>query len=242
MPLLTDFYPEARFGGFTDVDGTLVFYRRVHALLAPDSVVLDFGCGRGAYQDDPVPLRRQARILRGKVGTVIGLDADPRAAHNPYIDEFQQVDGPRWQVGDACADMVISDNVLEHLKRPADFFSEAARVLKPGGKLCIRTPNLLGYAAILSRLIPNRMHARLLGEVKDHVHAQDVFPAYYRCNTIASLRRALQEVGFSGVVYGYEAEPSYLEFSRLAYALGVLHQRFSPGWMKLAIFCFAGKP
>jgi hypothetical protein len=45
--------------------------------------------------------------------------------------------------------------------------------------------------------------------------------------------------GFDHVVYGYEAEPSYLHFSRLAYVLGVLHQRFAPGFLKPAIFGFA---
>lgn len=59
-------YPETEFGGFADIDGTLAFYRRVNALLTPDSVVLDVGCGRGEYRDDPIPIRRDARILRGK--------------------------------------------------------------------------------------------------------------------------------------------------------------------------------
>lgn len=43
--LLVRFYPEARFGGFSDIDGTMAFYLRVNALLGCDSVVLDFGCG-----------------------------------------------------------------------------------------------------------------------------------------------------------------------------------------------------
>jgi len=53
------FYPESRFGGFSDVDGTVAFYARVQAILTPESVVLDVGCGRGAgLQDDRVEYRR----------------------------------------------------------------------------------------------------------------------------------------------------------------------------------------
>jgi len=49
------FYPESRFGGFTDIDGTMVFYSRVNALIEPSFHVLDLGCGRGAHVEDPIP-------------------------------------------------------------------------------------------------------------------------------------------------------------------------------------------
>ncbi len=52
------FYPEAKFGGFTDIDGTVAFFNRVNSLLDSSFVVLDVGCGRGAYNEDPVPLRK----------------------------------------------------------------------------------------------------------------------------------------------------------------------------------------
>jgi len=48
-------YPERRFGGFTHVDGTVVFYTRVNSLLDRSTVVLDMGCGRGVAAEDPVP-------------------------------------------------------------------------------------------------------------------------------------------------------------------------------------------
>ena len=41
------------------------------------------------------------------------------------------------------------------------------------------------------------------------------------------------------MVYGYDAEPSYLAFSRVAYFLGVLWQRLAPGFLRSAIFAFA---
>lgn len=82
------FYPESRFGDFTDIDGTIVFYTRVNSLIKPSFIVVDFGCGRGSYKDDPVVIRRQLRILKGKVYKVIGLDIDPAAVENPFIDEF----------------------------------------------------------------------------------------------------------------------------------------------------------
>ena len=36
------FYSESRFGGFTNIDGTVAFYLRVNTLAASKDVVLDF--------------------------------------------------------------------------------------------------------------------------------------------------------------------------------------------------------
>jgi SAM-dependent methyltransferase len=235
------FYPESRFGGFTQIDGTVAFYSRVQALARPEHVLVDFGCGRGAYGEDPVSFRRDLRIFKGKVRQVIGLDASPSGAENPYLDAFYSLDGPRWPLGDCSADLCVCDNVLEHLPDPAAFFAEARRVLKPGAVLCIRTPNRWSYIALLSRLVPNRRHAEVLAKAKPGLKEVDIFPTEYRCNTLSAMRRAFGDNGFEGVVYGYEAEPSYLAFSRLAYALGVLHQKLAPGFLKPAIFAFGRK-
>jgi SAM-dependent methyltransferase len=233
------FYPESRFGGFSQIDGTVAFYTRVQALAAPASVVIDFGCGRGAYGSDPLPVRRNLRIFKGKVERVIGLDASPAGKENPFLDEFHCLDGIKWPLPDESANLCICDNVLEHLPEPEAFFTEARRVLRPGGVVCIRTPNQWNYIALLARLIPNRSHARVLERAKPGLAEVDIFPTLYRCNSLPAVRRVLAKNGFDGVAYGYEAEPSYLSFSRIAYALGVLHQKLAPGIFKAAIFAFA---
>jgi SAM-dependent methyltransferase len=238
---LTEFYPEARFGGFSDIDGTIAFYARVNALLTPTATVVDYGCGRGAYGNDPLPFRRSLRILSGKAGRVIGLDVDPNAAQNPFVDEFHPLDGGCWPLPDGCAHLVLCDNVLEHLPQPDDFFREAARVLAPGGTLCLRTPNAWGYVALMSRLIPNQAHGRVVARVKPGSQAQDIFPTLYHCNSLPAIRRMLERYNLQGIVYGYAGEPAYMAFSRLAYALGVLHQRLAPGFLRSAIFAFARK-
>lgn len=235
------FYPESRFGGFTNVDGTLVFYNRVNALLTPHSVVVDVGCGRGAYGEDPSPYRRSVRILKGKCARLIGIDLDPAGEANPYIDEFRQIRGPEWPVESESVDLIVSDNVLEHVEDPDRFFQECRRILRPGGVLCLRTPNVLSYFGLISRLVPNRRHVDVLRHAKDRVNEADTFPTVYRCNTLRALRRALQRHGFEAEVYGYDAEPSYLSFSKAAYFLGVLHQRYAPQVFKVGLHAFARK-
>jgi SAM-dependent methyltransferase len=238
---MEQFYPESKFGGFTRIDGTIAFYTRIQALVNSDALVIDFGCGRGAYANDPIAYRRSLRIFQGKARRVIGMDASTAGEKNLFLDEFLCLQGPRWPIEDGQASVIVCDNVLEHLPDPAAFFSEAYRVLCPGGSLCIRTPNRLNYVALLSRIIPNRNHAQVLAKAKPGLKEEDIFPTLYRCNTIPAIRRALVRQGFSAVVYGYEAEPSYLAFSKIAYALGVLHQKLAPGFLRAAIFAFARK-
>jgi len=232
------FYPEARFGGFTDIDGTIAFFNRINSLLNSSFTVLDVGCGRGAYADDPIVIRRNLRILKGKVSKVIGIDVDNSAQDNPFLDEFHLIQEDSWPIENNSIDLIVCDNVLEHIKNPNRIFSEAQRVLKNGSYFCIRTPNRWNYITLLARLIPNKYHSQVTNVIQGGRKSEDVFPTVYKCNTIGKIKDMMKNHDFECVVYGYEAEPSYLSFSKVAYWLGVLHQRFAPGVLKPVIFAF----
>src|SRR5688572_16413286 len=112
-------YPEIEFGGFARVDGLVAFYSRVHALLQPEFIALDIGCGRGPQRDDPSPYRAQLRTMRGQCARVIGMDPDPIGAQNPFIDEFRRMESTdRWPLDNASIDLAMGDNVLEHISDP----------------------------------------------------------------------------------------------------------------------------
>ena len=231
-------YPEVAVGGFTHVDGTVEFYTRINSILEPSFVVLDLGCGRGAAQDDPSPWRRQLQILRGKCARVIGADLDPAASSNPHIDEFLLIEDGKVALPDAHVDLYVSDAVLEHVDDVAGFFAECARLVKPGGYLCLRTPNAWNYATIATRAIPNRLHARVLSVVQPERKEEDVFPTRYRCNTVRGIRSTMERHGFDGIVHTYESEPAYVSFSGITYALGVLHQRYAPQPLRRTIMAY----
>lgn len=239
--LLSAYYPESKYGGFTDIDGTILFYLRVNALINSSSVVLDVGCGRGAHAEDPIPIRRELRIFKGKCAETIGIDVDETVKDNPFLDEFRLMESSRWPLEDESVDVCMCDNVLEHIEDPELFFSESKRVIKPGGYLCVRTPNALNYIAVFSKLIPNKYHASVISKVQDGRKEVDVFPTYYRCNTRRRIRHMLAKHGFDSCVYGYESEPSYLSLSRVSYFLGVMHQKLAPSLLRASIFAFGRK-
>ena len=238
------YYPESNFGGFTDIDGTVAFYLRVNSLVDPDSsVILDVGCGRGYYAEDTVTTRRGLRVFKGeKAKKVVGLDVSETAKENPFLDEFYLIQElGYWPLEDESVDVCLCDWVLEHVKDPELFFSECRRVIKRGGYLCIRTTNMMSYVGLFSQLVPNRFHTLVLGKVQEKRKEDEVYPTYYNCNTIRKINHMLYKYGFANHVYGYEAEPSYLSFSRFFYWLGVVHQRFAPQGIKPTIFAFGKK-
>ena len=234
-------YPERRFGGFTHVDGTVAFYTRVVSLMDPRSVVLDLGCGRGLAIEDPVPWRRELQVLQGKCARVLGADVDPAASSNPIIDEFHLIEAGRVPLPDECIDVCVADFVVEHVQDVGQFFSESARVLRPGGYLCIRTPNVWSYMGVASRVVPSRLHARVLSKVQSDRKEEDIFPTVYRCNSVRRLRKALAQHGLEAVVQTQEPEPAYLSFSRFLYALGVFHQRHAPRPFRRMLLAYARK-
>lgn len=235
------FYPETEFGGFTDVDGTVAFYTRVNSLLNSSFVVLNIGCGRGQHAEDPVPLRRNLQIFKGKCKEVIGIDVDKNGEINPFLDKFYLIEKGSWPLENNSVDLAICDCVLEHIEEPQYFFSECKRVIKPEGYLCIRTTNIMSYVGLFATLIPNSLHSKVLNKVQTDRKEKDVFPTVYRCNTQAKIRYMLNKYSFEHCVYGYEAEPSYFSFSYLFYLLGVIHQRLAPNAIKVTIFAFGKK-
>lgn len=236
-------YPEVSAGGFTRVDGTIAFYNRVNALLAPDMTVVDLGAGRGAfYFDDQVRYRRDLRRLKGKVKKVIGLDVDPVVKENRTVDEsfVIEADGA-LPLADRSVDMLVADWTFEHIATPSSIAPEISRVLKPGGWICARTPNLWGYIGIGANLVPNRLHKKLMRTLqKDRKHL-DVFPTVYRMNTFAHIKRYFPPGEFESFSYTINPEPAYFGNSKLAWVAMMTLSRLLPQRFSATLLIFLRK-
>jgi SAM-dependent methyltransferase len=202
-------------------------------------VALDIGCGRGTMDEDPVRVRRELRILKGHCKQVIGIDVDPVGAENPFIDEFRPIEPERpWPVADGSIDLSLADFVVEHIPEPDRFFAEAARVIKPGGHIAIRTINRSSYLGVAARLVPSGLHRGVLRRAQPERKTEDVFPTVYRANTRKALSAALAGAGFDAAVYTSEDEPAYLTFNDVAYRLGLAHRRWAPRGALIGLIAF----
>jgi SAM-dependent methyltransferase len=225
-------YPEVGAGGFTRVDGSVQFYARVQSLLGElgsDPVVLDFGAGRGLWASSPVAIHRRLLDLRLLAGRVIGVDVDDAVRDNPLLDEVHVLaPGEPLPFASGSIDLIVSDHTFEHVADAEAVASELRRVLRPGGWICARTPNKWGYIAVAARLVPNRLHRRVLHRVQPDRRDCDVFPTAYLLNTRRALRTHFPADEFRHIVYGWEAEPAYGAGSRAMVALLRLLGRCTP--------------
>ena len=85
--------------------------------------------------------------------------------------------------------------VVEHVEAPAALMQEVRRVLRPGGRFLLHTPNRLFYQIMLTLWVPGRVRRRL-ASVLESRPLEDVYPTRYRLNTRTTLDRLGRKSGF----------------------------------------------
>lgn len=195
-------------------DDTL-FRRRVLPSVQGAACILDLGAGAGIVE---------AMNFRGIARKAIGVDLDPRVKQNPFLDEAFVCDVAKLPIPDESCNVVLADNVLEHLEHPEDVFREAHRVLVPGGRLFIKTPNKFHYVAMIASVTPLWFH-RLYNSWRGR-ESIDTFGTQYRANSDRDLRRIASASGFEVCdIDLIEGRPEYLRKMAVLYLCGLLYER-----------------
>lgn len=237
------FYPEIGAGGFSRIDSTVGFYQRVNALVNNQTVLLDYGAGRGAGPlEDRCDYRRSLRHFKARAARVIGVDVDRAVLENPTLDEahvFKPED--RLPVDDASVDVILSDFTFEHITDPSRAASELDRVLKPGGWLCARTINRYGYIALANRLVPEVVNMRVLKFAQPSRKEQDVFPAVYLMNSLNVLSRLFPSSRFEHFSYSWNSEPGYHAGSGILYRVMQIVHYLTPPAFRSVLMVFIRK-
>ncbi len=107
--------------------------------------IVDLGCGGGLMA---VPLAHAG-------ANVVAVDRCLPALREGHAFgrgavQFVQGDVLAAPLPDACADLVLLSDVLEHLPVPAAAIAVAARLLRPGGRLFVNTINRTWRARLLA--------------------------------------------------------------------------------------------
>jgi 2-polyprenyl-3-methyl-5-hydroxy-6-metoxy-1,4-benzoquinol methylase len=123
------------------------FIALTHDIKGEMLTALDVGGGSGWLLNDLK--RAEPRVLQTTV-----VDIDPRAeqiarsnGHDYHLTTFEQFNT------DERFDIILMLNLIEHVTDPAAVLRKAKELLRPGGRIWIKTPN---YDALDARIFKNR--------------------------------------------------------------------------------------
>jgi methionine biosynthesis protein MetW len=161
---------------------------RLKNIIGTGHRVVDLGCGSGQLLSD----------LFGQFEQRIGLDVSRRRLEQMASGqtdgwEFREADlNGLFPLEDESVDAAVANQVIEHILDPVKFAREIHRVLRPGGRCVITTPNIR-YLKNIARMLfmgygPRTAGGNILDGVWDdgHIH-------YF---THRDLREIFAQVGF----------------------------------------------
>jgi 2-polyprenyl-3-methyl-5-hydroxy-6-metoxy-1,4-benzoquinol methylase len=131
---------------------------RYAPLERPGERVADIGSGEGGLCSE-----LRAAGWRSIIGFDLSRTRVMRARRRHPGIEFQDQPFPGSSLREGSLDLVIMDNVIEHVIDPPEILRTIAKYLKPGGRLVLITPNMLsGQFRLLGR--------RWTPELSPHAH------------------------------------------------------------------------
>ena len=203
-------YPKAEQTIFGPVTKALEQY------LQPGARVLDAGCGNGSWI---------LRNYRQRISFLVSVDIQASKEGNRKMGEFVLSDLDDIPFLDATFDVVICNDVIEHLRHPQRAFAEFWRVLTDGGIFIFQTPCIISPLFFLSRYSSFRWH-KTIKRLITGTQISGVFPTYYRCNTRRELGHSLRAIGFrKETLESVEDMHDYLVFNIVTYGTGLLFSR-----------------
>jgi SAM-dependent methyltransferase len=159
------------------------YARMLEAAAAAASSWLDLGCG--------FDFVRNGATFTMPAGNcrAVGLDMDATALRqHTRLSQRVVGNGETLPFGRGTFDLVTMNMVMEHVKTPRLLFAEVNRVLRPGGVLLLHTPNAVGYTTLATRMVPTALRAPLAARIQGRTE-DDLYPTYYRANSVKDLRR-----------------------------------------------------
>lgn len=211
--------------------------RLVRRHLPPDSSLLEIGCGAGnlllqsVVKDSfPVALDLSMQALtfvRSRLqDSALGPDAPRAFACIQSIGELLPFPPHSF-------DSIILSEVIEHLKAPEVSVREAARVLRPGGRLFVTTPNYRSLWPVMEWVVDRlNMAPRMAGEQ----HISRFHPA--------SLRRLISGCGLDIEFFGtvYNSSPYISLLSQRSAERRLSHEMEHPSLYGMILVAVAVKP
>ncbi len=174
--------------------------------LQPGQTIVDVGGGKRPFIDGATKKKLQL--------TIIGLDIDQQELANApegIYDEVICADICQYR-GQANADVVICQAVLEHVKDVTLAFRGLASILKPGGLALIFVPSRNALYARLSMIIPEKLKSQVLQVLFPQRAIFHGFPSFYDRCTPRDFKALATQYGFQVEECSYHYISRYFSF------------------------------
>lgn len=162
-----------------------------------DSTIVDIGCGIGTY----------VRRLRDFSTHVYGIDVDPERVEKAAaagVPGLALAVGEHLPFADASIDVVLLNEVIEHVTDDRATLAEAHRVLRPGGYAVIYAPNRLYFFETHGVYLGRRYvfgNIPLVNWLPDPLRNR--LAPHARAYTMSGLRRLTAGLAFRRIHAGY---------------------------------------
>jgi SAM-dependent methyltransferase len=183
------------------------FERRVHGHLRSGVRILDLGSGA----NPTLPIAERPRD-----SFYLGLDISRRElekAPSGSYDEWRITDATEF-VGDLenAFDLIVSWQVLEHVKPLERAIENCRRYLRSGGAFVALFSGTLSAFGVVNRVVPRPLGVAAMKHLLGR-EPETVFPAYYDGTRYAPLRRHFQDWQSAEIVPLFRGA-GYFSFSR----------------------------
>ena len=185
-----------------------VFLDQLTPLLRPGMAILDVGAGRSptiSLAGRPLDCR-----YVGLDVSAHELQAAPPGAYQEMI--VHDITRPVPITTGQLFDVVISWQVLEHVKPLHAAIDNLRHVLRPGGTLISQLSGTFATFALLARIVPHRVRVRAMARFLGHSESEK-FPTHYDHCYASALERMLRDWS-SFAIHPYYRGAVYFGMSR----------------------------
>jgi SAM-dependent methyltransferase len=164
------------------------------------------------------------RRLIARAQEVVGVDPDTDAlSENTLPIRTIHAGAEAVPEPDRSFDLISANMVFEHVSDPVSVLRESARLLKPGGRVVIHTPNVWYPVTLAAACVPTPIRTRLTAWLEKR-SPKDIYPTRYRMNRTRAVHQTAEQAGLEVVSIQRTADsPELIALGPLvAFELGLI--------------------